>query len=220
MSRTSEWMGLCAYQEVRTRLCRSSDPQSPRSFQDPADGVGGAPKVLTQPKERTPGLCVKAQALHSQQRLQAHRHPTGSALASSVRLGYQVLQPLAETACQKEVRLPETGTLTGRVDSRDRGQRNRKNSRYTDTKGVGSHGARARLHAGCSAETGLVPSESGSGHRSRSQAVSQKLTEFKVFAMTSMPQTVKNLPPMQETWVPSLEKERFPGEGKIPWRRE
>lgn len=64
---------------------------------------------------------------------------------------------MAETACQKEVRLPETGTLTGRVDSRDRGQRNRKNSRYTDTKGVGSHGARARLHAGCSAERAWCP---------------------------------------------------------------
>lgn len=109
---------------------------------------------------------MKAQALHSQQRLQARRHPAGSALASSVRLGYQVLQPLAETACQKEVRLLETGTLTGGVDSRGRGQGTERTAdTQTDTKGVGSHGARARLHAGCSAETGLVPSESGLGHR-------------------------------------------------------
>ena len=33
-----------------------------------------------------------------------------------------------------------------------------------------------------------------------------------MFEMSSVPQTVKNLPPMQETRLPSLEKGRSPGE--------
>ena len=215
MSRTSEWMGLCGYQKVRTRLCRSSDPQSPRSFQDPAEGEGSpegphATKIEnTRSVCESPGPSLPAEAAGSPT---SHWFCSGlfcqAWLSGFAAFGRNSMSE-GETA--------EMGTLTGRVDSRGRGQRNRKNSRYTDTKGVGSHGARARLHAGCSAETGLVPSESGSGHRSRSQAVSQTLTEFKVFAMTSMTSMTSD---SKESASNAGDLGTISGEGEIPWRRE
>ena len=62
-----------------------------------------------------------------------------------------------------------------------------------------------------------MPSESGSVHRSRSQAVSQTLTEFKVFAMTSMTSMTSD---SKESASNAGDLGTISGEGEIPWRRE